>query len=280
MTLNNAFGSWSTWKHIIKCSSDFWKIGYVDVGCGSQTSFWFDYWVRGEVECLSVKFPRIFAASSCNDALVSDIFCPADRSWNLQLLFQLRGGAKTELLSLLGLLEHAATLVSSSESKGVMWPLQRNNIFSVKSMYSTLAEHRFPGIQSFPTKLVWRKEVPSKIACFLWRCFYGKIASLDNLQLRGWSLANRCYLCESAEESVCHLLLHYNVTARVWYFFMNLLSIALPMTASLSEWMLVWSAVDCSKPSFAALLPHASFGRFGTRETVKFLRINSPPKPC
>ena len=37
---------------------------------------------------------------------------------------------------------------------------------------------------------------------------WGKTLTLDQIQKRGWSLVNRCYLCQMDEESINHILLH------------------------------------------------------------------------
>ena len=42
----------------------------------------------------------------------------------------------------------------------------------------------------------------------LWKLFFGKILTLDQLQKRGFSLANRCYMCHENDEIVEHLILH------------------------------------------------------------------------
>ena len=39
---------------------------------------------------------------------------------------------------------------------------------------------------------------------------------LDNLMLRGLSLANQCCMCYCNEESVDHILLHYPVAHSLW----------------------------------------------------------------
>ena len=35
-----------------------------------------------------------------------------------------------------------------------------------------------------------------------------KLLTLDQVQRRGWSLVNRCYLCQLEEESIDHIFLH------------------------------------------------------------------------
>ena len=76
----------------------------------------------------------------------------------------------------------------------------KNEIFSVKSLYSILDSRR--GVQ-FPINIIW-------IVCLL-KCVSllggGKVLTLDQLKKRGRCLANRCFLCCEEEESIDHILI-------------------------------------------------------------------------
>ncbi|CAN1221385.1 Putative ribonuclease H protein At1g65750 [Linum grandiflorum] len=155
MSLREGFGSWSVWRRIMTCESDFWKIGFVDPGRGLNTSFWHDSWVRGEVESLKSSYPRVFAASIDKEACIADIFCRDDRSWNLQLNVSLRGGAATELFELRLLLDSLSGDMLARDVEGLHWPLENSSSFTVRSMYSHLATQRFRGLPDFPTNRIW-----------------------------------------------------------------------------------------------------------------------------
>ncbi|KAL6350127.1 hypothetical protein AAG906_004065 [Vitis piasezkii] len=64
------------------------------------------------------------------------------------------------------------------------------------------------GSPLLPCGGIWRANVPPKVAFFAWGASWGKILTLEQLQRRGYSLANRCFLCLSEVETVDHLLLH------------------------------------------------------------------------
>ena len=51
---------------------------------------------------------------------------------------------------------------------------------------------------------------------FAWEASWGKILTLEQLQRRGYSLANRCFLCLSEVETVDLLLLHCVKTRALW----------------------------------------------------------------
>jgi hypothetical protein len=46
----------------------------------------------------------------------------------------------------------------------------------------------------------------------VWLAALGKILSLDNLRKKNMVLVNRCGMCKKDEESIDHLLLHYECT--------------------------------------------------------------------
>ena len=58
--------------------------------------------------------------------------------------------------------------------------------------------------------------MPPKVAFFAWEASWGKILTLEQLQRRGYSLANRCFLCLSEVETVDLLLLHCVKTRALW----------------------------------------------------------------
>ena len=60
----------------------------------------------------------------------------------------------------------------------------------------------------FQRNIIWRSCAPPKVTFFAWEVTWGKALILDQVQRRGYSLANRCFFCHS-EEEVDHILLYY-----------------------------------------------------------------------
>ena len=58
--------------------------------------------------------------------------------------------------------------------------------------------------------------VPSKVGFFTWEASWGKVLTLDQLKRRGWTLANRCFLCLVKEESIDHILIHCSKAKALW----------------------------------------------------------------
>ncbi|RVW19481.1 hypothetical protein CK203_114085 [Vitis vinifera] len=110
-------------------------------------------------------------------------------------------------------LEAVASLLSVLQGKRlnvgmedrVVWNASKNGIFSVKSLYNTLDSG---GAVPFPWRIIWSPCVPTKVGFFAWEASWGKVLTQDHLKRRGWSLANRCFLCCDDEETINHILIH------------------------------------------------------------------------
>ncbi|CAN0859972.1 Putative ribonuclease H protein At1g65750 [Linum grandiflorum] len=171
----------SIWRWIVKESSIFWKYGLLDPGGGNNVSFWHDVWF--ESRSLASRFPRIKAASQFMNCL-NDAFSWRGNEivWCIRLRGQLRGGALDEWESFVNYLNNIPIGTISVGPAFVIWPFASNGLFTVKSFGHELRRTTFVGIRNFPASFIWNKMVPSKIQCFTWQVFHGKIATMDNLQ--------------------------------------------------------------------------------------------------
>ncbi|RVX03362.1 hypothetical protein CK203_019838 [Vitis vinifera] len=118
-------------------------------------------------------------------------------------------------------LEAVASLLSVLQGKRlnvgmedrVVWNASKNGIFSVKSLYNTLDSG---GAVPFPWRIIWSPCVPTKVGFFAWEASWGKVLTQDHLKRRGWSLANRCFLCCDDEETINHILIHCPKAKVLW----------------------------------------------------------------
>ncbi|KAL6327757.1 hypothetical protein AAG906_024727 [Vitis piasezkii] len=74
--------------------------------------------------------------------------------------------------------------VCSDVEDQVVWTKAKDGRFSVKSLYKALEPER---LGDFPSRVIWNSLVPLRVSFFAWEA------------MRGFSLANRCYLCLSEE---------------------------------------------------------------------------------
>ena len=82
--------------------------------------------------------------------------------------------------------------LNSNLEDRVLWKETKDEIFSVKSLYSALDSR---SVVQFPKSVIWSPCVPTNVGFFVWEASWGKVLTLDQLKRRGWTLANRCFLC-------------------------------------------------------------------------------------
>ncbi|RVW38785.1 hypothetical protein CK203_074214 [Vitis vinifera] len=124
-----------------------------------------------------------------------------------------------------------------------------------------------PFCVSFPSlfalavsKDAWVKDVWSNV---------GKALTLDQLQRRGWALANRCYLYQRHEESIDHNLLHCDKARTLWVLLFSMFGVQWVLPATVKE-TLQGGMVFCGKKRgrvFGKQVLCAFFGWFGRQGT-------------
>ena len=128
--------------------------------------------------------------------------------------------------------------VQREEEDRVIWTTLNDGAFSLKSLYSILERG---GSSMFPSESIWRVRVPPKVAFFAWEASWGKVLTLEQLQRRGFSLANRCFLCLSEAKTVDHLLLHCVKTWVLWNLLFSLFGISWTLSCTVKTTLLGWN---------------------------------------
>lgn len=100
-----------------------------------------------------------------------------------------------------------------SEMDKRVWQPSPLECFTVQSMYNILKK---PMGLLAPVQEIWRVKVPSNASFLPWLLHFDKALTLDNLEKKGFQLANRCSLCRKSEESVAHLFLHCHMASELW----------------------------------------------------------------
>ncbi|RVW25474.1 putative ribonuclease H protein [Vitis vinifera] len=252
------------WKEIRKEGALLQNKVVFSVGNGRRVKFWNDIWCGNF--SLSNLFPSLYAFASFKEAWLVELwdhsgdegvwnpsFSRSFNDWEVEgverLLLTIRGRRLNPLLE-----------------DRMLWKETKDGIFSVKSLYSSLASRR--DVQ-FPYSNIWSICVPTKVSFFAWEAYWGKVLTLDQLKKRGRSLANRCFLCGMEEESIDHILIQCSKARGLWSycllclvligFSLLWLEILLEVGVALS-----WarSVGRCGTQPLCAF-----FGRFGRKET-------------
>ncbi|XP_020272216.1 uncharacterized protein LOC109847395 [Asparagus officinalis] len=112
------------------------------------------------------------------------------------------------LLSLLG----ECNLSPSPTADSPSWSLSTSNQFSVKSLYSMLADG---GLRFQYNSLIWNKLLLSKVQIIFWLLSLHRLKTKDRLVSQGW-LANSSCTFWNEEETHDHLFLQCSHAQQLW----------------------------------------------------------------
>uniref|UniRef100_A0A2N9H4G3 Reverse transcriptase domain-containing protein n=1 Tax=Fagus sylvatica TaxID=28930 RepID=A0A2N9H4G3_FAGSY len=157
------------WKGILSGWDDYFQHVQFVVGRGNRVRFWEDKWCWDLA--LKDRFPILFTCSSSRGATLDTVLCRS----------------------------------ASEGTDGLKWKCNKAGVFDSKSFYAALSNRS--GVL-FPWKSVWKVKAPPRVAFFIWSVAWGKILTCDNLMRRGYTMAGWCCMCQCAEETVDHLLIH------------------------------------------------------------------------
>lgn len=186
------------------------------VGQGNCTKFWIDNWA--DDAGLLNSFNRLYRLSNQQNHYIKDMGVWEDNTWKWQ--FEWR--RELRLVEEESLQHLKQVLVNVELRKGVedswIWAPDAANGYSVKSAYSFLhgVSNSEPD-QVF--SVLWSIPAPSNPKAFMWRVFWNRIQTKDNLRRRGILASQeevRCPFCMQVEESMEHLLFSCVFASSLW----------------------------------------------------------------
>ena len=95
--------------------------------------------------------------------------------------------------------------------------------------------------------LIWNSCIPSKMSVFTWEVWWGKVLTMDQLKKKGFQIASRYPLCQEAEESLDHLLIHCPTTWGLWATLISLLGMVWACPLLAKDLMFEWATFPIKK---------------------------------
>ena len=82
---------------------------------------------------------------------------------------------------------------------------------------------------------------------FAWEASWGNVLTLDQLKKRGWTLANRCFLCCAEEEFIDHILIHCTKARILWELLFALFGVMWVLPYLVRDTLLSWHSINMGK---------------------------------
>lgn len=183
------------------------------IGDGQSTHVWYDNWIL-----LDAPRPPRYRTDEVDLSLtVSELIDSRYGTWNVHRVRHLF--VEEDANYILGLKIHL------NRPDAVVWGLEKNGVYSVKSGYKLLdtiqemesnSQVTLSPLEKSLWSNLWKVKTLPKIRHFLWKALAGALAVADRLQTRGIQIDPICRCCQLAPETICHVLFHCPTAQEVW----------------------------------------------------------------
>jgi hypothetical protein len=171
-TVSSKFNDSPCWKAILKVKDTYFAGRKVVLNNGNITRLWKDP-IMGE-QPFCEKFPVLFNLCQVQDCTVKSC-----KEANFEIPFRrhLRGELLDQWQHILNTLLLAP---SHDENDRITWSLNKNAIFSTKSIYTFLEKN----LAGSHYNWIWKSKIPLKIKIFMWQMCQDAILTRDNMKKR------------------------------------------------------------------------------------------------
>jgi ribonuclease HI len=138
-------------------------------------------------------------------------------------------------------MQHVTLPVDVTKDK-LVWKDSADGEFSAKIAYE-FKRHHLPNLDW--AKSIWCIDIPPSKSLITWRLMHDKLATDENLKLRGCSLPSICSLCSNYEESTFHLFFECSFSSSLWCWLASILNQTLNFQSIEDLWKLCdrgWNA--------------------------------------
>ncbi|GAB4853654.1 hypothetical protein Ancab_040605 [Ancistrocladus abbreviatus] len=119
------------------------------------------------------------------------------------------------------------------------WGSFGQGCYSVHSAFRSLCQgFSFSHPLILPPKLLWRKELPKKLSCFLWRWCLNKLPTRENLFQRHILQEEEdrlCVFCKAEVEDLAHVMLCCRWSWEIWGRLLNWWGLYITLPKSIEE---------------------------------------------
>uniref|UniRef100_A0A803R596 Reverse transcriptase zinc-binding domain-containing protein n=1 Tax=Cannabis sativa TaxID=3483 RepID=A0A803R596_CANSA len=152
--------------------------------------------------------------------------CPGLENFTVNSLFQTHSRPRMSMLLMIFYSDDAALILGIQIKQAVeddfwYWFAERNGLYSVRSAYQLIQDHKQPPIPTedhrFWNKL-WSLKVPPKTKDLVWRAASNCLATKVNLCIKKVLTDNKCPLCGVFAETELHLLVSCQFAWACWEF--------------------------------------------------------------
>ncbi|CAN1188831.1 Putative ribonuclease H protein At1g65750 [Linum perenne] len=193
------------WREMLKV----WN--YVEDGLqwsirdGKGTRFWLDKWVNDGTVLIdqALNITRIDPTLTVSDC------CNSDGTWNMDLLHA------TLLPSAIPLVVGMQPPKLTSGADRLVWGLEENGVFSIKTAYLILKDLNMDG-GDYDWRLAWRWKGPNRIKHFIWLVFHNRILTNEERNRRHLTNQVVCPRCSIHSESLSHVIRDCCFALQVW----------------------------------------------------------------
>ncbi|WVZ79026.1 hypothetical protein U9M48_026654 [Paspalum notatum var. saurae] len=214
----------------------------VKIGNGRKTLFWLDKWLDGQ--SVQTMAPALVSAVSRRDLKNLSVADGLNgSSWIRSITGGLTITVIEEYLALWARLSHV--VLRESVEDRVVWRWTTDGQYSARSAYLALNH----GSQEFPGyELIWNSWMPLRVKIFLWLAFRRRLWTADRRRRHGLDARDTCFLCDSEQESIDHILVSCSFVRSIWVVALARCGVSAPPAsdATLLSW---WQNVRAAWPT-------------------------------